>query len=450
MPSAVVIGAGLAGLTAAFRLQQAGWTVEVLEAEPEVGGRTRSVSADGFLVDTGASALAASYSAYLNLAAEVGLREEIVAASPWVGIMRDGRVHPMSMERIARSGLTTRLLSWPAKLRALRLVPDLVRARRKGLLDYADMRKAAPIDTETALEYSLRVLGPEVHAYVCEPIVRTMLISDTDAISKVELFSGITNIFATRIQALLGGQGRLARSLAERLDVTVDAPVEGLREDGDGVEVEFRHGGSTHRRHHDAAVVATPLPAAAAICPDRDRVLAPLAATLDYTAAITVAIGTRTHPTSPAMLIQYPSSEDAEVALMFLDHNKAPDRAPAGHGLFGFDWEAGASAAWMDASDEAIVDRTLLTLRRTFPELRDEPVFTSVTRWHRALPRTGVGAYRAIGAFTASLEVADRIQFASDYMSAAGQNTAVQFGNRAARNLLAHHGPLRSVRPAAS
>jgi monoamine oxidase len=40
--SAVVIGAGLAGLSAAFRLKNAGWTVTVLEARNRIGGRVFS------------------------------------------------------------------------------------------------------------------------------------------------------------------------------------------------------------------------------------------------------------------------------------------------------------------------------------------------------------------------------------------------------------------------
>jgi oxygen-dependent protoporphyrinogen oxidase len=35
------------------------------------------------------------------------------------------------------------------------------------------------------------------------------------------------------------------------------------------------------------------------------------------------------------------------------------------------------------------------------------------------------------------LQPTSPVQYAADFMSAAGQNTAVEFGNRAARNLIA-------------
>ena len=53
---AVVAGAGIAGLTAAYRLQQAGWGVEVFEAEPRAGGRVETIVRQGYCVDTGATA----------------------------------------------------------------------------------------------------------------------------------------------------------------------------------------------------------------------------------------------------------------------------------------------------------------------------------------------------------------------------------------------------------
>jgi oxygen-dependent protoporphyrinogen oxidase len=435
MPSVAVVGAGLSGLTAAHRLRVAGWQVRVFEAESKIGGRTKSHRAGGYLIDSGASALGASYRAYLNLAEELGLADQVVPASPYVGIYRDGRIHHLRLDRMIRSGIGTGLLSWRSKARLARLAAALARAKASGWLDYSDMRRSAPLDTETARAYAMRALNPELDSYFCEPVVRTMLIADTDKVSKVELFSGIANILTAQIYALLGGQGRLADVLAAGQDVTLDAPVEEVRDRGDHVELAYRTNGREVTGHYDACVITAPLPIATAICPDRAAVLRPLNEAMTYTQSITVAIGTTVLPRTPAMLIQLPSCEDPDIALMFVEHNKAPDRAPEGHGLIGCDWETGAAEKWMGASDEEIVDHTLTSVRRVFPEIGDRVDFTDVSRWPRALPMTTVGAYRRIGEFNAALDPGDRIQFAADYMSAAGQNTAIEFGTRAAANL---------------
>lgn len=432
MPTAAVIGAGLSGLTAAYRLQQAGWDVEVFESEPEVGGRVKTLARDGYLVDVGATALGASYESYLSLAGELGIRDEILPASPYVGIFRDGRIHEMRLDRMIRSGIGTRVLSWPAKLRLLRLGLDLSGAVRRGELDYADMRKAAPLDTESAGSYARRALGAEVEAYLCSPIVRTMLIADTDKVSKVELFSGIANIFSAQIYALRGGQGRLPRTLAEKLDVTVNAPVTRVEAVSGGVSVTV--GGSS--RTYDGCVITAPLPVAAAMCPDRTALLAPLNARLGYTRGLTVALGFPRRPATRSMLVQMPTCEDADVALMFVEHNKAADRAPAGKALIGTCWETDAAHVWMDRPDSEIVAHAHDSVRRVFGDL-GEVEFSHVTRWERALPLTGVGAYRLIGEFNAAVDPYDRIQFAGDYLSAAGQHTAIKFGGMAAANLVA-------------
>ncbi|RZK29355.1 MAG: FAD-dependent oxidoreductase, partial [Hymenobacter sp.] len=54
-PSAVVIGAGFAGLAAATTLAQAGWQVTLLEKNSGPGGRARVFEAEGFTFDMGPS-----------------------------------------------------------------------------------------------------------------------------------------------------------------------------------------------------------------------------------------------------------------------------------------------------------------------------------------------------------------------------------------------------------
>jgi oxygen-dependent protoporphyrinogen oxidase len=430
MPRCAIVGAGLSGLTAGYRLQQLGWQVDVFEAANSPGGRVQTVRRDGYAIDTGASALGSTYHSYLALARELGV--EMRGTAPYIGIRRAGATHLLDMEHMVRSGVKTGALSLAAKLRVPRLALEVALAKARGRLDYADMRKAAPLDTESARAYATRSLSAEVDSYLCEPIVRTMLIADTDKVSKVELFSGVGNIFTAKIMAVVGGQGRMPQALADRLKVHLQIPVNEVRRDQNRVRIS--HSGTTS--DYDSCVVTCPLPEAAAICADDRGILGPLDQSLGYTQCISVALGTASPPDCPAFLLMFPSVEDPDIALMFLDHNKAPDRAPAGRGLLSCLWETGASKRMIDAPDEQLVEHTLATVFKVFPELRGTVEFTHVTRWRRALPFTRIGAYREIGRLNAQLDPASPVQYAADFMSAAGQNTAVEFGNRAARNLI--------------
>jgi len=71
----VVIGGGLAGITAAITLAESGADVTLLEARPRLGGATCSFHRDGLIVDTGQHIFLGCCSAYRGLLAKLGMTE---------------------------------------------------------------------------------------------------------------------------------------------------------------------------------------------------------------------------------------------------------------------------------------------------------------------------------------------------------------------------------------
>jgi squalene-associated FAD-dependent desaturase len=71
----VVIGGGLAGITAAIALAEAGAAITLLEARPRLGGATCSFNRDGLTVDTGQHIFLACCTAYRDLLGKLGMTE---------------------------------------------------------------------------------------------------------------------------------------------------------------------------------------------------------------------------------------------------------------------------------------------------------------------------------------------------------------------------------------
>nr|XP_007161757.1 hypothetical protein PHAVU_001G095900g [Phaseolus vulgaris]ESW33751.1 hypothetical protein PHAVU_001G095900g [Phaseolus vulgaris] len=71
-----VIGAGVSGLAAAYKLKSHGLDVTVFEAEGRAGGRLRSVSRDGLIWDEGANTMTESETEVKGLIDALGLQEK--------------------------------------------------------------------------------------------------------------------------------------------------------------------------------------------------------------------------------------------------------------------------------------------------------------------------------------------------------------------------------------
>src|SRR5262249_29411851 len=67
----IVIGGGISGLTAAWKLAERGFAVTLLEAEPETGGQARAFDVGGKTVEHGSHAFFGYYDTVLRLIAEL-------------------------------------------------------------------------------------------------------------------------------------------------------------------------------------------------------------------------------------------------------------------------------------------------------------------------------------------------------------------------------------------
>jgi len=122
-----VVGGGLAGLVAAARLAEAGADVTLYERRPEVGGRVRTETVDGFTLDRGFQVLFTSYPA---VAAELDADAlDIRRFAPGATICRPGSRSTLSDPLRDPLGAIPSLLndevSFSDKLRTLALRYDL-------------------------------------------------------------------------------------------------------------------------------------------------------------------------------------------------------------------------------------------------------------------------------------------------------------------------------------
>src|SRR5207237_9014399 len=78
MNSVAIIGGGITGLTAAFRLRNKGVPVTLYEASERVGGVVQSIRRDGYLAECGPNALLETSPKIPALIRDVGLTEQLL------------------------------------------------------------------------------------------------------------------------------------------------------------------------------------------------------------------------------------------------------------------------------------------------------------------------------------------------------------------------------------
>lgn len=97
MPSAIIVGGGIAGLVMARDLARGGIEVTLLEASQHLGGKVARHTVAGLELDAGAESFATRRNTVAELAQQLGLESQIVRPNPqgaWLQSV-DGRMYPL-------------------------------------------------------------------------------------------------------------------------------------------------------------------------------------------------------------------------------------------------------------------------------------------------------------------------------------------------------------------
>ncbi|MCV7102802.1 protoporphyrinogen/coproporphyrinogen oxidase [Mycobacterium palustre] len=434
MTSVVVVGAGLSGLAAAYRLQQGGATVVVLEAANGCGGRVKTEHREGYIVDTGPDALTAGYASYLKLVEDLGLGDRLVDTSAVIGLVRGGRLIDLDPADLRKLPFT-RALSLGAKLR---LAAGFIRLRKAiKKVDSYDMGGSAELDDPkvSAYDFAVRHFGREITEYLVDPMMRLTVGTGAREASSVNVL-GALGAWSGGLRSLRGGLAVVTDELASRLDVRYGATVTRVDESESGVTVAYNDDNGTHEVNAQSCVIAAMYHRAVDMWPSLMSASPAFGDKLRNVKLISVSLGYRVPTKSRAYTVLVPTVEHREALLIFLQHNKSPDRAPRGHSLVTIYTDTAVTDRFLEYTDAQLEEWAAGIVEGLCPELAGNRDLSVVTRWPYAGYLAEPGFWRRNSALRESLPARGPVQIAGDLFGAGSMESAARWGEHAARRIL--------------
>lgn len=431
MSKIIVIGAGIAGLTAAYRLQKAGHEVVVLEAADHVGGRMITIHWNGWSIDPGAKFVTGGDKYLLEMAGELGLQEQLYQmftdGVPTV-ILRDGKLHEVNFVSIG-SYLRWTGVSFKARLAMLKLIPHFLAVAPK-LKNMYRMDQAPGPDDDTLEEFFYKRISAEMYEYWAFPTFETYCSYGGEDLSRKAFLALMVSYLNTKSLGLRAGIGSLPEAIGSRLEVRLEARAERIEVNPGGrfVVVTFRQGGRQQVIETERAVVAVQGSRVLGLFPQPRPAWQTFFPTVHYafTASIFQEVNGQFDPGVPGVMI--PRRENMYICSVGIDQHQADktlllvDTAVARYDP--------------NEADESIIAKSRADILKIHPELDGRLGDTLVYRWPEKVPTFRPGYLTALAAFRRDMQE-NPVYFCGDYLAGPSTGGALYAGWDCAERVLA-------------
>ena len=442
---ALVVGAGISGLTTAFRLARSGWRVAVVEAAGRVGGAMETHTDGPWRFELGPNTVLENHETVGRLIRDAGLEGEKIVAAPSAKrryLFKKGRLIPLPSG--PGSFLTTPLFPPGAKLRLLK-EPWIGRP---------------PEGTEESVAgFVRRRLGQPFLDYAVGPFVSGVYAGDPERLSvrwavpkiwdlEQDHGSLIRGAFARRKGPAPGGAmisfrdglETLPRKLAAEIgDVRTGVAVQRIVRVAGGYRAETS-AGPIEAKH---VVLAVPADAVARLLDEATAGASRLFEQIPYAAVAILALGWRRadvgHPLAGFGFLS-PRKEGLRTLGCLFPSELFPGRAPEGHvALAAF--AGGRTDPEIATWDEDRIARTLIHELRGPLSLRGKPAWKLVRRWPRAIPQYEVGHGRFVDRAREIEQALPRLYIGGNFLGGVSVPNCIQNGTELAERILAAENP---------
>ncbi|MCW2903435.1 MAG: protoporphyrinogen oxidase [Streptosporangiaceae bacterium] len=469
MSHVVVVGGGIAGLSAARWLVRGGARVTVLEGAPEVGGKLRVSEVAGLPVDEGAESMLARRPEGLDLIRDLGRSDQLVyPATTSAAILSRGALRRMP---------TGHVMGVPADLRALAASRILSRAGLARVpLDLALPRSPRGADVSVADYVGARV-GHELVDRLVEPLLGGVYAGRTEELSFDATLAGLAGAARTHrslitaarsvrdaapknagpvFTTLPGGLGTLPALLAEAVTagggtVRTNAMVRELaRTAAGGWRLTVGPARQPETVEADAVVIAVPAQPAGRLLAGAAPAAAAELARIEYAsmAIVTLAYSSTAFPERPGgsgYLV--PAVERRDIKAVTFSTIKWPHLAERDPHTIAVRCSIGryGEEHTLQRPDEDLKAAAMTELADTCG-VGELPIDARVTRWGGGLPQYTVGHADRVARIRAAVAGQPGLAVAGAAYDGLGIPACVATGRAAAARVLEHlegHGESR-------